>query len=279
MLKGAGSILDTRGFVPRWDCGDWSPLHGWTHIAADTLIFLAYAAIPISLAFVAARAGKQLPFGRVIWLFVAFIASCGLTHLVEAVIFYEPVYRLSAAMKVITAAVSWATVFALMRVVPGVLALPELKRENDELREWHRTSLTSSETLARSHDELQRRNMNLSQMRRATEQAFRSAGAGAWRADPSRDVLDVDLSPVREQLEAGGRAMSDEEAARLEQGVGSAISAALLGGGGRPSGRFEVPLDLGPGLRFLVVGGRDYPKSDVTQASGLVIWLRGKSGG
>lgn len=274
MLSAAGSIFDTSGFVARWDCGDWTALHGWTHIVSDTLIFLAYAAIPISLAIVAWRAGKRLPFGGVIWLFVAFIASCGLTHLIEAVIFFEPIYRVSAAMKVVTAVVSWATVFALMRVVPGVLALPELKLENDELRRWRQTSLTTSKTLARSHEELKRRNMTLSQSRRATEQALRSAGAGAWRVDPGRDLLEVDLSAVLEQLRAGAHLNGELSAEQVEEQVRSAISAMVLMPPAGSSGRYDALLSVAPGVRLMLVGGRDYPKTDVTQASGLVLWVR-----
>jgi len=28
-------IFDVFGFPPRWSCGLWSFLHGWTHIVAD----------------------------------------------------------------------------------------------------------------------------------------------------------------------------------------------------------------------------------------------------
>ncbi len=50
----------------------------------------------------------ELAFPRLFWLFGAFIFSCGTTHLIEATIFYTPVYRLSAVAKLATAVVSWA---------------------------------------------------------------------------------------------------------------------------------------------------------------------------
>ena len=39
----------TEDFLPRWLCGNWTYLHGWTHIVADTAIFGAYV-LPIFLA-------------------------------------------------------------------------------------------------------------------------------------------------------------------------------------------------------------------------------------
>lgn len=125
-------LLDTSGFPPRWRCGSWTPAHGWVHIVADLLIFAAYAAIPAVIAFFALRR-KDLPFPRVAWLFVAFITSCGIVHLVEATIFWHPWYRLSALIKVCTALASWLTVFALVAIAPRALALPGIARLNEEL--------------------------------------------------------------------------------------------------------------------------------------------------
>lgn len=95
-------------------------MHGWTHIISDVAIFCAYIAIPIALAcFVRRR--TDVPFPRVFWLFVGFITFCGFAHLIEATIFWRPWYRLSAALKVGTAIVSWATVIAMFPVIPRAL--------------------------------------------------------------------------------------------------------------------------------------------------------------
>jgi hypothetical protein len=74
---------------------------------------------------------------------VAFIASCGIGHLIEATIFWHPWYRLSAVAKVSTAAFSWLTVGALIRVLPEALTFPgmaasnrELAQRNEELRRY-----------------------------------------------------------------------------------------------------------------------------------------------
>jgi len=115
-------LFDGQGFPPRWSCGEWSAAHGWLHVVSDLGVFTAYLAIPITLAYLLTRR-RDLPFPRVLWLFVAFIVTCGLTHLNEAVIFWHPYYRFAGVVKLATAVVSWATVFALVPTVRAALTL------------------------------------------------------------------------------------------------------------------------------------------------------------
>ncbi|TWU22290.1 Signal transduction histidine-protein kinase BarA [Novipirellula galeiformis] len=133
-------LVDTADFPARWYCGVWSSDVGWLHVASDVAIFAAYAAIPfVLLCFLLRR--RDLPFPRVVWLFAAFILSCGLTHLIEAAIFWWPVYRLSGLVKAVTAIVSWMTVLMLARVLPEALNLPsaallskQIKKDKERLR-------------------------------------------------------------------------------------------------------------------------------------------------
>lgn len=124
-------LLDTTGFPPRWECGNWTPAHGWLHIASDLAVWSAYFAIPCILAYFVLRR-RDVPFPTIFWLFGAFILACGTTHLMEAIIFWHPVYRLAGLIKLTTAVVSWGTVIALVPTVPKALSLrsPEdLERE------------------------------------------------------------------------------------------------------------------------------------------------------
>ncbi|WP_075087428.1 ATP-binding response regulator [Verrucomicrobium spinosum] len=66
-------------------------------------------------------------------LFACFILSCGLTHLIEATIFWHPWYRFSGMMKLVTAIVSWATVVALIKILPTAMNLPGMARLNQAL--------------------------------------------------------------------------------------------------------------------------------------------------
>lgn len=133
MVDFLGELFDTVGFTPRWQCGSWSAAHGWTHIIADCAIFGAYAAIPCVLSYFAYRR-RDIPFQPVFWLFAAFILSCGVGHLIEASIFWHPWYRFSGLVKVFTALVSWATVLAIIPMLPRALALPGLAMMNQRLQ-------------------------------------------------------------------------------------------------------------------------------------------------
>lgn len=126
-----GWLLDTTGFPARWNCGTWPPALGWLHIGSDVAIWGAYMAIPLILAYFVIR--RRTPLPLVTWLFIAFIASCGISHLIEAVIFWHPVYRLAGVWKLLTATVSWGTVLALIPIVPRVLRWPSLEEVNQKL--------------------------------------------------------------------------------------------------------------------------------------------------
>ncbi len=126
-------ILGINDFPPRWTCGHWTPLHGWVHILSDIAIWGAYMTIPVILIYFISQR-RDMPFPRIFWLFGAFIAACGTTHLIDGIIYWVPIYRISAMVKFLTAVVSWLTVIALVPVVPFALSLRspgELQKEID----------------------------------------------------------------------------------------------------------------------------------------------------
>ncbi len=131
-MRFVSDLFDTAGFPKRWNCGQWSDVHGWTHIVSDSLIGGAYLAIPAVLAWFMLRR-RDVPFGALFWAFALFILSCGVGHLIEATIFWHPWYRLSGMVKAVTAVVSWTTVFALIAVLPRALALPRLASLSERL--------------------------------------------------------------------------------------------------------------------------------------------------
>jgi PAS domain S-box-containing protein len=69
------------------------------------------------------RQRKDLPFRNIFWLFAAFIISCGTTHIMEVWTLWHPVYWVSGSLKIITAAISAYTAFALIPLVPQALTL------------------------------------------------------------------------------------------------------------------------------------------------------------
>lgn len=119
-----GNLLDTSLWPKRWNCGTWSPLHGWIYIISDLLIWLSYFAIPVLLGFfVYKKQVENIPFKTVLVLFIVFILACGFTHLMDAAIFWWPAYKLSAVLRMGTAIVSLVTVVSLIKVIPDVLEL------------------------------------------------------------------------------------------------------------------------------------------------------------
>src|ERR1041385_2171165 len=115
-------LFDTSDFPARWHCGRWTLGHGWLHILSDLGVWSAYFAIPCILVYFVLRR-RDIPFRSIFWLFGVFILACGTTHLMEAIIFWHPVYRLAGFIKLLTAVVSWGTVIALVPVVPKALAM------------------------------------------------------------------------------------------------------------------------------------------------------------
>lgn len=115
-------LFSAEGFPARWYCGKWTDFHGWLYILSDLMIWGAYFTIPL-LMWYFVRKRKDVPYQPVFWYFMAFIFFCGATHLVDAIIFWEPLYRLSALLRFLTAVVSWLTVLALYRTIPKALKL------------------------------------------------------------------------------------------------------------------------------------------------------------
>ena len=115
-------LFSTAGFPPRWRCGDWSAFHGWLYVASDITIWLAYFIIPtILILFIQRR--RDVPFPPVFWLFGAFIVLCGTSHLVDAIMFWAPAYRVNALVRLATAIVSMITVVHLIKILPQALSL------------------------------------------------------------------------------------------------------------------------------------------------------------
>ncbi len=131
-------LFDPSGFMQRRYCGKWTNEQIWIHVGSDVLTWLAYMTIPVVL-IVFVRRRRDLPYPWMFWMFGAFIITCGFTHLLEAAAFYWPAYRLMGVIKSLTAVVSWATVIALIPLVPKALALQSPESLRKEIAERMRT--------------------------------------------------------------------------------------------------------------------------------------------
>ena len=157
------NLFSADNFPARWHCGRWTSFHGWLYIISSILIALAYFSIPLILYSLIKRTKNKLPFLRIFWLFLLFILACGVTHVFDAVMFWYPVYRVSAIALFVTAVVSWLAVFGLYRVVPQALALKSplmleniIKERTDELKKTNETLKKANIQLKKSEEITQR---------------------------------------------------------------------------------------------------------------------------
>ena len=125
-------LFDDSGFPPRWHCGKWTDFHGWLYIISDLMIWGAYFAIPtIIIRYITRK--QEARFQRVYFLFASFILACGTTHLLDAITFWYPAYRLNALVRFGTGVVSWLTVFHLVKLLPVAFSLKTAEQLESEV--------------------------------------------------------------------------------------------------------------------------------------------------
>ena len=121
------SLLGRGDYLPHGYCFTWTPGLLWSMVGADGVIALAYFSIPVALmSFV--RKGGHATTNVVLWLFIAFIFACGITHLMDIWTIWRPDYAVQALTKVITAAISLVTAIALWPLIPHALKIPSAGR-------------------------------------------------------------------------------------------------------------------------------------------------------
>jgi signal transduction histidine kinase/ActR/RegA family two-component response regulator len=202
MFDFVSRLFDTNGFPPRWSCGTtWQqePSLGWLHILSDLAIFGAYTAIPLVIAFFVLRR-RDLPFPRVFWLFVIFIFACNTTHLIGAILFWNPLYRLDGLVKLVTAMASWATVAALVVATPQALRLPGLAKLNDELRSEVEERKQTESALRQSEQRLQENEDRLRQALAERETLLANERDARGEAERANRLKDEFLSVVSHEL-------------------------------------------------------------------------------
>jgi signal transduction histidine kinase len=218
-------LFDASGFVPRAQCGEWTPELIRLHNGSDFFIWAAYLAIPVVLVRFAWRRRHELPFAQLFWLFGLFIVACGTTHLMDIVLFYNPMYRLAGAVKLVTAAASWGTVCALIPIVPRALAMrsPEaLQREID----------------VREQAEAEVRLLNQELEKRVLERT-----AQLEAANREKDALLVREQDARREAEAANRS-KDEFLATLSHELRTPLSSMLAWTSLMQSGRLDAATSI-----------------------------------
>ena len=191
--------------MPHGFCYFWNPGLVWLHVISDSLIALAYFAIPVILLWFV-RKRRDIPFSGMFVLFGVFIVACGATHLMEVWNIWHANYWLDGVIKAVTAAASIPTAILLAQMMPRALTLPnigqwmqanaQLEKEVRERRDIElqlRTSEGSyreqAELLDLTHDAIFVRNLEdrIVYWNRAAERLY------GWQADEARGQVARDL--------------------------------------------------------------------------------------
>jgi len=135
--------LFSTNYLPHRYCYLAQPGLVWTNALADGLIAVSYALLFGCLFWLTRKARYPVVLRPYLWVFIgfgSFILACGITHAMEIVTIWWPVYPLAAAFKVVCAGVSVATAFLFARATPGISrsildvldSLARAKRETED---------------------------------------------------------------------------------------------------------------------------------------------------
>ncbi len=130
----AATQLRSGSFLPHWYCYLGNGPLTWTHVTSDLMIGFSYVAISCTLLLLVRKSQGTVPFHWMILAFGLFIVACGGTHFMEVLTIWKPVYWVSAAVKVVTAAASISTAVALPMLSPTILRRIEEARAAAEQR-------------------------------------------------------------------------------------------------------------------------------------------------
>lgn len=143
-------LFATDEWPPRWHCGIWTSFHGWLFILSDLSIWIAYFLIPLIILNYLGKKKNGIKFQGVYLLFAAFILLCGITHALDAMMFWIPMYRLNALVRFFTGVVSLLTVYYLIKILPQVFR----QKSNIELEREVARRIQAEQSLAEANASL-----------------------------------------------------------------------------------------------------------------------------
>jgi two-component sensor histidine kinase len=156
-------LLNPTGLTPHGFCLSWAPGLVALHAGSDAVIGLAYFSIPLALAaFIWQR--RDIKYGWVAYLFVAFIMACGTTHLLSILTLWVPAYGVEGLVKALTAGLSIITAAVLWPLIPKAVALPsaaQLTALNAELTRTIEEQARTTALLRESEAQVRQSNLEL----------------------------------------------------------------------------------------------------------------------
>jgi PAS domain S-box-containing protein len=214
MLSVLTNLFAENDYIPHGVCLLWEPGLLWLHVLSDAVIAIAYYTIPFALIYFLSRR-QDLAFRGIFLLTGIFILACGTTHVMGVVTLWYPDYWLDGIIKLLTAAVSIATAYAMWRAMPAALALPsteQLERANASLAHEIGQRQRAEAALRDANAELERRvtartaelEAEVAQRRR-TEETLR-ASEERWRGMFEASAVGIALTDESQRFVAANEA-------------------------------------------------------------------------
>jgi PAS domain S-box-containing protein len=226
-------IFSTGAFIPHYDYL-WQAKLPWHQLTADAVTGIADYVMPILLLYFV-RKRPDLQFDKLIFLFSAFIITCGTTQFLEIWTLWYPAYWLSGLLKVVMAIVSVYTAVELRSALPQLLQLPNLKVTNENLereiaeRQRMEAALRTSEQLQRAIVE----SVNYSIISTTLEGKIRSFNTAAqrWLGYTEPEVIGMTPIIIHDLQEITDRAakLSEKLGVTIEPGFQRFVMLSLHG--------------------------------------------------
>src|SRR6478672_5086867 len=123
-------------FMAHGHCYLWDLKLTALHVVSSGLIASAYFAISACLIAFAILAGKTVNIGYILYVYAAFVLSCGIGHALAIAEIWHPIYWATGAEKFITAIISVHAAFLTPRTLQEALRLLTAQRRmSDRLRD------------------------------------------------------------------------------------------------------------------------------------------------
>lgn len=111
-------LFQQDGFVCRGACGGWNSALLTTDRLTNLSIAISYIIIALTLYVVYKRSERPIIFRFLYPSFACFIWACGMTHIMEWMATYVPVWRVVVLMEILTSVASWATIISMAVAAP-----------------------------------------------------------------------------------------------------------------------------------------------------------------
>lgn len=188
-------LIESASYMAHGYCLLWKPWLVTLHAGSDILIAGSYFAIPAAI-WVFLRRRRDLDLQHLAILFAAFIFLCGLTHLIQLLTLWWPIYETQGVVKFATAVVSVITAILIFPLIPKAVAIPRPSELQSVISSLHDEVASHQQTLAElvaARDGLERRVQERTAELQAAKARFEAlvlaSAQVVWSTSPSGEVL------------------------------------------------------------------------------------------